>query len=991
MLSVSTVKNAANAGGYYTAEDNYYFLGEASTGWYGTGAESLGLEGPVDRDMFVSVLEGKLPDGTDLSRMENGVNKHRPGYDLTFSAPKSVSVLALVTGDSFLVEAHNRAVEKTLDEVEKLATTRTMQDGVSVMEQTGNLLIARFMHDTSRNLDPQLHTHAVLANVTLAEGGWKTLSSDIKNKQGFTDQIWAQQVSIGTLYRGFLREDLEAAGYPVVTTGERGEWDIEGVPVKEFSSRRQEILDAVGENASAKAKSVAALDSRKKKEFSEMESVREHWKETLEEAGFDVAAFRETLATNRVHLQMEKGEGPEKVPGGTFQNRTPGPAKETNGLASRGSERTELEAAVTDAIARLSAKNVRFTYDSVLTSVLTHVPMEDGVFLNVRMAVDDAISRGAMFAVDKNQTLFTSAAHIRDEQRLAQVAAGLSEKNGALQAPSGERGVMAQVADANRAVSLIDIRGGQAYLQQFSTSVLQLAEKNNRPLVVVAADGSSLKRQKTLFGDDRHVILTTPGQLAETSLPEKALVLVSEAERFSTTTMHDVLKTAGMQGATTVVADTHARRTTGFATEVLKAAGVKSFTATSASDTVAVTLVQKDTVTDRIHVAARYYAQETVAGKSVIAQAGNAKTREQLTSKIREVLTEEGVLGPALTEVTVREPVWLDATNRNDRRKYREGMVLEHHTGQGQHDDFTITGVSEKHNLLTLSDAKGQTTGVKISDIDSHWRLFREKKLEVREGEQLCTSAEIHPKAGSGEILTVTGMKTGRWLFKDRLIMENRDGKKLLVNLDAPLYVGYGYTESFGASRRTNGSVIAVMAGKDVNDTTVNMLKRSGDSVTAFTPFDEQTITKRLEENRPSVTVTQGVKSLSGQDDLSDALRTLNARKMSKGERLVSLAVEKVMGTSVTFSAAQVMADIADERAMTTQDTAMYLQLLQHRGEIIPLSAVQGAAGLFISRENFSNELTILRHVAEGKNAVVPLAAGGLTDEQASPLTDGQR
>jgi conjugative relaxase-like TrwC/TraI family protein len=183
MLSVSTVKSAGKAGAYYTAEDNYYFLGEQSTEWYGTGAENLGLEGPVNRDTFVQVLEGQLPDGTDLRRMQGDVNKHRPGYDLTFSAPKSVSVLALVTGDKFLVESHREAVRRTLDDVEKLATTRTMTDGISEMEKTGNIVAAVFMHDTSRNLEPQVHSHAVLANATLSEAGWKTLSTDISGRQ----------------------------------------------------------------------------------------------------------------------------------------------------------------------------------------------------------------------------------------------------------------------------------------------------------------------------------------------------------------------------------------------------------------------------------------------------------------------------------------------------------------------------------------------------------------------------------------------------------------------------------------------------------------------------------------------------------------------------------------------------------------------------------------------------------------------------------------
>ena len=168
MLSVANVKSAGGAASYYESKDNYYFLGEMATGWYGTGAESLGLEGPVKKDVFTAVLEGKLPDGADLTHMVDGVNKHRPGYDLTFSAPKSASVLALVAGDTFLIEAFNKSIDITLNEVEKLASTRTMKEGVTEFEQTGNLVVAKFLHDTSRNLDPNLHGHAVVANATLS-------------------------------------------------------------------------------------------------------------------------------------------------------------------------------------------------------------------------------------------------------------------------------------------------------------------------------------------------------------------------------------------------------------------------------------------------------------------------------------------------------------------------------------------------------------------------------------------------------------------------------------------------------------------------------------------------------------------------------------------------------------------------------------------------------------------------------------------------------
>ncbi|EPD1143431.1 conjugative relaxase [Escherichia coli] len=178
MMSIAQVRSAGSAGNYYTDKDNYYVLGSMGERWAGQGAEQLGLQGSVDKDVFTRLLEGRLPDGADLSRMQDGRNRHRPGYDLTFSAPKSVSMMAMLGGDKRLIEAHNQAVDFAVRQVEALASTRVMTDGQSETVLTGNLVMALFNHDTSRDQEPQLHTHAVVANVTQHNGEWKTLSSD---------------------------------------------------------------------------------------------------------------------------------------------------------------------------------------------------------------------------------------------------------------------------------------------------------------------------------------------------------------------------------------------------------------------------------------------------------------------------------------------------------------------------------------------------------------------------------------------------------------------------------------------------------------------------------------------------------------------------------------------------------------------------------------------------------------------------------------------
>ena len=109
MMSASAIKSAG-AAGHYFEHDDYYVDGLSPSEWVGSGAAALGLSGDVDRETFKSLLEGALPDGQQVGTVRDGEWKHQPGTDVTFSAPKSVSVLAEVAGDQRLLNAHDKAV-----------------------------------------------------------------------------------------------------------------------------------------------------------------------------------------------------------------------------------------------------------------------------------------------------------------------------------------------------------------------------------------------------------------------------------------------------------------------------------------------------------------------------------------------------------------------------------------------------------------------------------------------------------------------------------------------------------------------------------------------------------------------------------------------------------------------------------------------------------------------------------------------------------------
>ena len=229
VVSIGAVASPAQGVSYYE-RDGYYTKDDPAhreaSAWAGKGAEALGLEGSVDPDLFTDILAGEIPDGSGhrLGRKnrEGGID-HRPGRDLTFSAPKSVSLASLVGGDERIVGVHDDAVRKSLAWIEDNAAETRMRDpeiGRMVRAGGQSIVAATLRHDTSRNLDPQLHTHAVIANMVQGEDGkWRTMANE---------KLYASKMLIGALYRSELARGLEELGYAIEKTHADGRFEIAG-------------------------------------------------------------------------------------------------------------------------------------------------------------------------------------------------------------------------------------------------------------------------------------------------------------------------------------------------------------------------------------------------------------------------------------------------------------------------------------------------------------------------------------------------------------------------------------------------------------------------------------------------------------------------------------------------------------------------------------------------------------------------------------------
>ncbi len=243
----------SNATGYamkHLERNDYFAEGEKVVGkWFGRGAEKLGLNGQVLLEQFERVRQGlhpetgeKLRQRKSADRMARNGDKQSHGrtlYDFTFSAPKSISIMAILGGDGRLIEAHDRAVKEALAEMERWAATRVRTDRENGDRITGNLIVACYRHDSSRRLDPQLHHHCVAANMTYdaVEDRWKALqASGIYERRAFLSEV----------YRNRLSQIAMQLGYEI--ENRKNGFEIKGVSqdlVEQFSQRSKDRDEAI--------------------------------------------------------------------------------------------------------------------------------------------------------------------------------------------------------------------------------------------------------------------------------------------------------------------------------------------------------------------------------------------------------------------------------------------------------------------------------------------------------------------------------------------------------------------------------------------------------------------------------------------------------------------------------------------------------------------------------------------------------------------------
>jgi conjugative relaxase-like TrwC/TraI family protein len=295
VASISARGNAKAALEYYEhlRRDDYYTRGGEPPGrWAGQGAERLSLRSPVTHAEFDAALAGRDPKtGDQLVQPGGRGREHSAGWDMTFSAPKSVSVLWALSHEHdrrAIEQAHQSAVVAATTHLERVAGWARRGRAGSVRERTAGLLTAQFDHYTSRESDPQLHTHCFIFNFApRRDGSWGAIVSR---------ELYKAQKCAGRVYRRELGSELERLGYRLEQDSEKLRIALVPPDVERaFSKRRAAIEEAARAHGykTAKGMELATLRTRRAKKDMRLEGLFKTWEAEAKAMGFQLNRDRQ--------------------------------------------------------------------------------------------------------------------------------------------------------------------------------------------------------------------------------------------------------------------------------------------------------------------------------------------------------------------------------------------------------------------------------------------------------------------------------------------------------------------------------------------------------------------------------------------------------------------------------------------------------------------------------------------------------------------------
>ena len=802
MLTIRAMSDGTGYSARHLQHSDYYAEGERVTGqWQGRGAEMLGLAGEVQSDQFEALRQGIDPRSGEFLRQRHSADRTaadgttqsrgRNLYDFTVSAPKSVSIMAQLGGDARLTEAHRKAVQEALKELECQAASRVRMDGANENRTTGNLVLAVYQHDTSRELDPQLHTHAVAANVTYdgAEGRWKALQAS---------SIYEQRAYLTEVYRNVLAREVCSLGYEIddrrSSKGKNLGFGIKGVSddlLEKYSQRSEQRDSAIAEFIESKGRqpsdneiAVLVRESRADKlvEISTAEVHSRQRARLTPQESLTLEQIRETvLERSQTHRLEPESSAPslEYAKQHVFER------------VSVALDHELLTEALRHGRGRIDLAELKgeFSLEESTGKIL-----QAGKEVATRESLDrerdmiERINRGSgQFEPLGGQHEFAASAFLRPEQKQA----------------------VEFVLDCRDLA--VNIRGAAGTGKTATLHELQRGlEEGGREVLAVAPTMSAVEElQKVGFSNAITVERLLQGQSAQSDLFGKALI-VDEAGMVSGRQMSELLKLADQQSTRIIFSGDTKQIRSVEASDALRVlereshlksvslSEVQRQTAVDYRDAIQelrrdpergfakleqIGAVREVPWSDRAQAVQQAYseaqAQASAKGHrlSVLVVAPTHEEIGNITEAIRAERTRTGELG-LCTHQQHHAPLNWTSAEKSDMRNYAEGQVVEFHRpvkGVARHESLEVIRVED--DKVVARNARGEEHEFTAKQAKC-FEVYERRAIEVALNDKLLLMTnrrDLGFRATNGELVTVSRIdEQGRIHLQDgRTLPEN--------------------------------------------------------------------------------------------------------------------------------------------------------------------------------------------------------------------------
>ncbi|PSN16120.1 conjugative relaxase domain protein, TrwC/TraI family [filamentous cyanobacterium CCT1] len=817
MLSTSNL-SAAQAETYYTKED-YYSAEEAAhpTKWVGKGAASLGLVGTVSQESFSHMLSGQTPDGRSLMGKVVEPEKRRAATDFTFSAPKSVSIAALVQQDERVLEAHHQAVSKALEVLEeRYAQTRISTEAGRTKVTTGNTAAAVFTHSTSREAEPQLHSHCVVMNATqLADGRWFSLSNEA---------AIANQKLLGQIYQNELAVALKQQGYQIEPKA-HGQFELVGYSpdlLKAFSTRRQQILklieewEAMGSENNRAMRETATLVSRKRKPKEVDEGLLQRgWNALIQLKGLELpelpdgniqAAGDQPSATSVIDAAIQHCGERESV----FRRTTLERFVFAHELGAQGFE--AIEGAIAHSPELIRVADGKFTTQTALNLELkTICLMQQG-----RGQVAAIVPNGAQLDNLVSHTLNP------EQQNAVEMAVTTPDAVMAWQgvAGAGKTYALSVLKDLAQVQGYV-IRGLAPSAEAAHVLGESLGIETTTVAGLLVSDTPDQAPQPTLWIVDEAGLLSMKDAhalLRRAALEQARVLLVGDTRQLSAVEAGNPFKSLQAGGMTTAYLETHRRQQNG----VLRSA-VELVAQGQVSEGIEI-LAQAGCVKEgaqaqeRIQqVAADYLVLATEERESTLVLAGTNMERLALTQAMRSGLQDEGTLGADGFVMQSLRRKDLTTAQASYLKAYAMGDVLvpiQDYRKQGliRGEQYRVIAVNPEAQQVVLETPSGSVLSINPS-LCPHKTVYATQAISVAVGDKLRWTRN-NPKAGirNGQGFLVTGLEAdGTATVRDGA------GQTSTISLSGNQYIDYAWVSTTYSSQGKTAERVLALLGETTN------------------------------------------------------------------------------------------------------------------------------------------------------------------------------